>query len=280
MPSREFINDRELVGGPLRPIGDIRHYAKLFKIALQSHTKKKKLSSAEFFNCEEQPLDKTLPDKCLLLKVLPPMPLHIKLGIVNMLFDALDDFLELIGAPIRSINWAMECGLIAAAYYGGKVQFNGNGCNTLLNSLDKLHKLLLDNNLHTVCKPYLDVFEAFKCVVRSCFGNILYENRYKNDIRQFAVAFFKLIEFCNAENQSRNPSKKLKFTVRPKVHAVFIHIIQFFEMQKSRGFANFGLGFYRGAFIIHVAIFLGDFVPPPHNIDTFSPIMQPILGNF
>ena len=121
MPSRDFKKDVALVGGPLRKIEDIRRNANLFQLALQSHTKKKKLSSAEFFNCERVPVDKSLPNDCLVLQVLPPMPLHIKLGIVNMLFDALDDFLELIDAPIRSIDWAKKCGLIRAAYYGGKV---------------------------------------------------------------------------------------------------------------------------------------------------------------
>ena len=174
------------------------------------------------------------------------MPLHAKLGIVNLQFDTLDEFLEMIGSPIRAIDWAIECGLIQQAYYGGKVQFNGNGCSKLLNSIDKLYKLLLDNDLQNRCQPFLKNFEAFNAVVKSCFGNFLFENRYKDDIRYFANTYFNLIGFCQNENQKLPPNsnKKLKLTVRPKVHDVFVHITQFLDNQKNRGFANFGLGFY------------------------------------
>ena len=257
-PKSEFNNDKKLEGGPLRSIGEIKKNALAYKEACKSHGKKTKLSSAEFFSCEEIPIPaKFLPDNCLVLHVLPPMPLHTKLGIVNLLFDVLDDYLEVIGAPIRAIDWAHKCGLIQTMHYGGKVQFNGRGCQTLLNSLDKLYSILLEHDLNMICKPFLDVFETFKAVVQSCFGNILFENRYKDDIMRFAVSFFKLIDFFETENQSRNIVEKLKLNVRPKVHVVFVHIVQFFEHQKSRGFANFGLGFYSEqswwAFTNHVA---------------------------
>ena len=147
MAKDDFINDKSLEGGPLRTVGDCRCNADLYDKASKLHTGKNKLSSAKFFNCEKPPMDKSLPNETLILEVFPTMPLHSKLGIVNLLFDTLDDFLEIIGAPIRAIDWAMECGLIQQAYYGGKVQFNGNGCSKLLNSIDKLYKLLLDNDL-------------------------------------------------------------------------------------------------------------------------------------
>ena len=111
MAKDDFINDKALEGGELRTVGDTRHSATLYDEASKLHTGKKKLSSAKFFSVEHQPLDKSLPDATLILDVFPTMPLHAKLGIVNLLFDILDEFLEIINAPIRAIDWAMECDL-------------------------------------------------------------------------------------------------------------------------------------------------------------------------
>ena len=81
MAKDDFINDKSLEGGPLRTVEDCRSNADLYDKAVKLHTGKNKLSSAKFFNCEKQPLDKSLPGKTLILDVFPTMPLHSKLGI-------------------------------------------------------------------------------------------------------------------------------------------------------------------------------------------------------
>ena len=181
----------------------------MYQEALKSHTKKKKLSSAGFYSCETMPVDKSLKDDCLVIHVLNPMPLHKKLGIVNMLYDNLDQLLIAIGSKIRASDWAKACGLVRDGHYGGTEQFNGPACHKLLESLPKLNRILVDNQVDIRCKPVYDTLEKFRAVVQSCFGMVWYQDRYKSDIRAFAASYFDLIE--------HNKLFKIKLNIRPKV---------------------------------------------------------------
>ena len=162
------------------------------------------------------------------------------LGATNYFYDTLDAILSQITLKMHAVDWARSCNLVRDSHYGGTVVFNGPACRTLLHNLNKLVGLLMHNSLLGRCKPILDVFEKFKNVVQSCFGNVLYP-RYANDIREFAGAFFNLINFCD---ELSTPENRIKVNVIPKIHIIFLHIIHFIEQQKENHNVEFGLGFY------------------------------------
>ena len=237
-PKSEFDTDKKLEGGDLKTIEFIRYYAKLYQEASSEHTGKKKLSSKDYYSCEKQPVDKHLSDKTVLLDVYPVPSLHTKLGIVNLLFDILVLILNLHSITVTAYDWAKACGLLRDSYIGGQIQFNGRGCDTLLKNIDRLSSILNDHPfLIGICKPIVACFEDFRAVKESCFGMMQYP-RYKKDIYRFATSYFKLMDFC-AEQRP----KPIKLHVRPKVHATFLHIIQFLERKEKEGFIN-GLSFY------------------------------------
>ena len=68
MPKKDFNTDVELKGGELITMGDLRKNAEQYQLALSNYTGKTKLSSAPWYNCEHLPLDKDLPDECLVLR--------------------------------------------------------------------------------------------------------------------------------------------------------------------------------------------------------------------
>ena len=163
------------------------------------------------------------------------MSLHFKLGIVNDLYDILDKILAAHTLRMRADYWAKACYLIRNSHYGAKKQFNGHGCHTLLENIKKLTDLLTHHNLFELCKPVVDCFEAIHCVVKSCFGKTLYE-RYHDDIKQFARAFFLLKAYC--------ANLSIRIHVTPKIHGTFIHIKQFIDYQKAEKNMEFGLGLH------------------------------------
>ena len=79
-----------LEGGKPRILGEIRRYSKFYQEAVKKHKGKNKLSSAEWFNCEHEPLVNA-PDETEVLSIVAPMELHFLLLIVNLLFDLLNE---------------------------------------------------------------------------------------------------------------------------------------------------------------------------------------------
>ena len=75
----------------LRTIGSIKENALKYQAAASKHKGKKKLTSAPFFSCEQLPLcGSNIDDSTLVIDLLPPMELHILLGITNVaLFPSL-----------------------------------------------------------------------------------------------------------------------------------------------------------------------------------------------
>ena len=248
MPKKDFAIDLQIIddfgdlilkGGKLRSIGDIRKLAQTYNEAKQKHKGKNKLPSIDYFSVENEPIDTTLSDETLVLHVLAPMQLHLKHGLVNETFDLLDRLLENSESSIRASEWSNALGLEKTGHLGGKLQFNGGDCHKLLFSIDKLLELLVEHSMNEICEPIMDVFKAFQKVVRSCFGVVLYTSRYKDDIRNFAMKYAALMEYCRQKTSTENP---IKLNVIPKVHAIVIHVIQFLEYQRSQNL-EFGLGF-------------------------------------
>ena len=91
------------------------------------------------------------------------------LGVVNDLYDCLDNKLKENGISLTAKNWADSLGLSRSTLYGG--QFNGNQCRTLLDNTDKLQKILQMAYAHHIGIPIIDAFIAFNMIRQTCFAN-------------------------------------------------------------------------------------------------------------
>ena len=225
-------NDPMLDGGRLRTLGRIRYYATNYQAAVANHTRKAKLSAADYYGCQNMPLCDD-PDSTLVLDLLPPMELHILIGIVNDLYDILEEILEKIKSSVSAKDWSLGMlSLKRPRLHTG--QFQGNQCRDLLKNIHKLEQMLMEAGAYNPCKPILAAFQAFNEVKKACFGMELHPN-YREHIKNFYNAFLNLMDYCK--------SLDIKLNVTNKVHAVFAHIHQFLERQKARGL-NFGLSYW------------------------------------
>ena len=111
----------------LRTIGSIKENALKYQAAASKHKGKKKLTSAPFFSCEQVPLcGSNIDDSTLVIDLLPPMELHIMLGITNDIYDFLKQQLDGNECSTATRAWSDSLGLDRSSYNGG--QFNGNQC--------------------------------------------------------------------------------------------------------------------------------------------------------
>ena len=77
-----------------RDINSIHENASKCQMAVSEY-QGKKLSSAQFMNCERMPMvHQDNNNKTLTFDLVPPMELHLMLGIVNDLYDHLDELLQ------------------------------------------------------------------------------------------------------------------------------------------------------------------------------------------
>merc|ERR1711944_241223 len=109
-----------------------------------------KLSSQDWFNCENEPLlmpDGTSPDATV-LSVVPPSELHYLLGIVNKLYDLLDQRLKENECSITAEDWSKPLNCPRSEHHGG--QFAGEHCVKLLENIKALKELLKMNNCLSV----------------------------------------------------------------------------------------------------------------------------------
>ena len=89
-------------------LGEIRKYSKLYKEVVLKHKSKNKLSSAEWFNCEHEPLSNA-PDDTNVLDKVAPIELHFLFK--QNIYSVSDQ------------NWSEKVGVKRPPHYGG--QFNG-----------------------------------------------------------------------------------------------------------------------------------------------------------
>ncbi len=208
---------------PLRTLGTIRQNV----IEYQQEVERcgaARTSAANFENCVRMPL-LNLPDATVVLEALPPMQLHLLLGVVNRLYKALD--YQLQGQPgfgIRAEDYARALGIGASPYHGG--QFTGNDCHKLLENADVLEQMF--QSCGALCAmPIVRAFRAFREVQRRCFGLWLLDG-YDAAIEQFACAY-----------------RDLDLLVSPKVHAVIQHVGAVLHNQSTTsGEPPHGLGFW------------------------------------
>ena len=212
----DFNKDEYLyTGGTLRTLGSIRENAKAYRVAVSKHKGKAKLTSAPYFNSEHPPICNK-DDSTLVLDVIPPMELHIYLGMINKLYDHLDETSKKNGRKkTAAIDWAKKCGLTRQVYHNGT--FNGPQCQQLLLSLDYLKEVLGDELKDDAINNIVLAFQAAIDVKSACFGQKALPN-YQETIKKFGLAYMKL-----------------GISVTPKVHTLLVHVHQFLERQDGQG---------------------------------------------
>lgn len=186
--------------GTSRSFGSIKERFEAY-VAAGSDTK----SAKDFDNVIHPPLIK-MDDSTLILDVIPPMELHLLLGIVNHLFKNLSELWP--GAK----EWPTLLHIQLQPYHGG--HFAGNECHKLLQNLDILQRMA-EKACAYQAFGFIETLRHFKEVVTSCFGTTLQEN-YKETIQKFKTSFLFL-----------------PISVTPKVHAVFYHVSEFVEKHQT-----------------------------------------------
>lgn len=171
--------------GNLRTFGNIRQNASQYQEAASNYNRKQQLSATEYKSCVHPPL-LDFPSSVPVLAVVPPMELHILLGVVNRLFNELNRQLrDIAGCDLEADDWARALNANRASYHGG--DFNGNQCCKLLQGLDVLDRMLQDCEAFSAV-PIAFALRCFRNVKDSCFGCVLQPD-YKQRIEQFQEAY-------------------------------------------------------------------------------------------
>ena len=201
----------------LRTFKEITEKAKEYQQHAAAHQGTEKLSSADWHNCEHEPLlmpAGTSPEDTV-LSVVPPSELHYVLGIVNKLYDLLDERLKENDCSITAESWSKPLNCPRSEHHGG--QFNGEQCVKLLENTKALNALLKTANAMSVGGRIGKALEEFNAVRKSCFGQTC-SPFYKIDIENFAHAWL------NA-----------KAPIIVKVHCTVVHVPQFLDMHPEKG---------------------------------------------
>jgi hypothetical protein len=183
--------------GELRTFGSIRSDFEGFQAA-GAQTKK----ARDFQNVVHQPIIR-LSDDTLVLDFIPPMELHLLIGVVNHLFKNLCQVWQ------NADEWPKMINIQQQPFHGG--QFAGNECRKLLRNVDSLQQLA-EKHACFLAFPFIETLRKFDAVVHACFGNTLQQN-YCELIEEFKASYL------NLPNTS----------VTPKAHAVFFHVTQFID---------------------------------------------------
>lgn len=187
--------------GTLRTLGNVKAKYQTF---LRSGGDSK---MAKFFgNVVHEPIISGSDDK-LILDLIPPMELHLLLGIVNHLFKAL------IHLWPMADQWPTSLHLSPEPYHGG--QFTGNACHKLLKNVDLLQRMA-EQQCAFQTFGVIDILRKFGAVVSSCFGSTLGDS-YSARIDEFKEAYLA----------------QPHISITPKAHAVFYHVKQFVQHKKS-----------------------------------------------
>ena len=224
-----------------------RENATRYQEAAENHTGSRKLSSANYFNCENLPIDTNLADNVKVIDVYAPPPLHVTSGVFNDLFNALEQTLLVYNSTMKATDWSDTLSLTREGHYGGTAVFKGRQCRKMLKTenIGKLKSLLIQHNSDSYCEPFVKCFEALHAVVESCMGMVQYP-RYPSDIRAFAKCFFEARDHAGQINTLKNlvGPQKIHVSVTLKTHEIFVHTRQYLENQKDKNDVEFGSGFY------------------------------------
>ena len=135
-----------------------------------------------------------------ILLIVPPPELHLLIGPVNTLYDALNKEWP------ESERWLKICNVKKTEYHGGS--FVGNESRKLLKRCKDLNELCPSE-----LQSYVQTFKAFDEVVDACYSRELKSN-YKDKIGEFKKNYLNL-----------------GINVTPKVHAVMYRVEEFCEIK-------------------------------------------------
>ena len=159
-----------------------------------------------FGNVVHEPLLSGSENK-LILELIPPMELHLLLGVVNHMYKAMTEVWPNV------VKWPSALHIQQEPYHGG--QFAGNACHKLLSNLDLLQRIAETESAFQVF-GIIDALRKFKSVVTACFGMVL-EDDFSEKIDRFRDSYLAI----------------MNISVTPKVHAVFFHVKQFIEIKRA-----------------------------------------------
>ena len=162
--------------GHLRTFGEIRRQHSEF-IRAEGDLRKSK----DFKNVVHLPI-LDFPDEKLVLQPIPPMELHLLLGLVNHLIKTLFDL------RLKAKEWPSSLHIPIQTFHSG--HFNGNNCMKLLRGVSKL-QLLLEKESFAQAHGFIQTLTVFKDVVTSCFGQNL-DPDHNSKIAQFQQSYIKL----------------------------------------------------------------------------------------
>ncbi|PAA78421.1 hypothetical protein BOX15_Mlig010790g22 [Macrostomum lignano] len=218
-PRKEFANPHRSVR--LRTFGSPSCQAAQYQRIEGQRSSKP--SGEPFHNCIRQPL-LNWPDSSNTLEAVPPMELHLLLGLVNRLYDELEQRLTALGPDgVRAAQWAEALHVRRSPYHGS--QFNGNECDRLLGGVDSLRQILADHAAFSGV-PVAHAFSCLRAVQQKCFGQQLLEG-YDTAVKEFEAAYHALA-----------------INITPKAHALIDHVPQFLEAMAVQSGCRRGLGFW------------------------------------
>ena len=135
-------------------------------------------------------------------------------------------FEQLFGDPEgfeKMKNFLSSIGLKRVVYQG-QHRLEGNACNKLLKSIDRLELYLKQEGKGLQGAPLIAAFRSFNDVVESCFGKSLSPD-YEAKIQRFSLKY-----------------RETGLTVSVKVHIVETHTAEFINFKGSKH-GNFYIGF-------------------------------------
>ena len=215
-------------GGELRTLQQIHDLAAMYLEEVQAHTGARKVSSKYYFSCEHAPLFESEKGNVLLkfiIEFIPPMELHIFLGMGNALFKKLQEGMTAMGwLPTLKI-WMKQINVKQSKHHSG--QFNGNMLTGVLGSTDRLRTLLSAKEFDSCCN-LLEAMDQLESVRAACFSATFLADDFKEKIKELATLWLRI---------------GLPVTV--KAHILFVHVAQFLDFQnESSDGSPRGLGYW------------------------------------
>lgn len=164
--------------------------------------------AAKYKNCIRECLVKEDREK-LVLDSFPPPELHLHMGAVNTVMDAL---IAIWGLE-NVLDWCKTKHIMRRGYQGGT--FDGNNSKRILEYTDDLFNAVPVN-----CRPLVELLQVFEPIVSGTFGHNL-DPDFEMLIKDYVNKFLEVQRYC----QSMEPPVKLNITW--KVHVIAIHLPQF-----------------------------------------------------
>ena len=146
-------------------------------------------------------------DDTLILDILPPIELHLLLGVVNHVFQKMKSVWP------NAEKWPTSLNMKLGPYHGG--MFEGNDCRKLLQNVYRLQQLAEAESAFQVF-GFIEALRKFDAVVKCCFGSDL-EDDFLDKIQQFQNSYLAI---PNA-------------SVTPMIYVVFHHIKDFVNRHMS-----------------------------------------------